>query len=881
MSVSKTKTKIPIWHHLPIADVSKILDVNCERGLGMDEVLKRQKLGRNALPEAKPVSRLRIVLSQFKSPLIYILIVAGGVTLFLREYTDAIVILAAVFVNAIVGYVQEFKASNTLRELKKILRVKAIVIRDGKEKEIFQEDLVKGDIVILKSGSKVPADARIIKSWNLKIQEAPLTGEWLGAEKVLKVLDEKTPLADRDNMAYMGTIVEDGEGRAIVTGIGSHTEIGKVAKLIGETKEEKTPYQKRLSHFSKIVGALVAGASILIFIEGVLTQRPFVEMFVTAVAVAVAAIPEGLPIAMTIILAIGMQRILKKKGLVRKLASAETLGSTSIIATDKTLTLTQGKMQMDIVKAEDVKLALQIAVLANEAFIENSGEAFRSWKIKGDPTSRALIEAAGEQGIFKPELEKTFHKISGIPFNTQNKFITSFYRKQGSVVAYVSGAPEKIISLSTKVKGKTRQSQFTKATASHLEKELEELTGRGLRVVAVAYKSLKGVKNVANNELGLDDVSDLTFVGFIGLKDPIRKEAKKAFGICRKAGMRTIIVTGDHMLTAKAVAEELDLPTKKENMMLGSELEELSETQLGKKLNSINVFARVEPKHKLRIIEAWQKKNHVVAMTGDGINDAAALKKADIGVALGSGTDVARDVSDIVLLDDNFSVLVAAVEEGRAILDNIRKVITYLLSDSFTEMILIGVAILFRLPLPITAVQILWVNLIEDGLPNIALAFEEKEKDLMKQKPIAHGSPLLTREMKIIIFAIGVITDFILLGLFLWLYYSIGVVGLGYIRTMIFAGLTIDSLFYVFSCKSLRRNIWHINIFSNKLLVISWVLGWVFLLGGVYLPIFQNLLKTVPLGRFDWLILSGLGLTKLLLIEATKYYFIVRHKTEV
>lgn len=877
----QAKRKTYIWHTLSVTKTVGVLKTDLEKGLTDQEVKQRQKTGKNELPEEKPTSRLQILLSQFKSPLIYILVAAGAVTLGLRHFTDTIVIWAAVFVNAAVGYFQEFKASDTLRELKKVLRVRAVVWRDGKEKEVFQEDLVRGDVIVLKTGNRVPADARIIKAWNLKIQEAPLTGEWLAASKTIRPLSEKTPLADRDSMAYMGTTVEDGEGKAVVTAIGKSTEIGKVAKLVTSTKEEKTPYQKKLARFSKIVGILIALVCALIFVEGIVTARPFVEMFVTAVAVAVAAIPEGLPIAMTVILALGMQRILKRKGLVRRLASAETLGSTSVIATDKTLTLTEGRMKVDIIAAEDKKLALEIAALANEAFVENPKDPFRSWKIRGRPTDKALVEAAGEHGVLRAELEKKYSQIDGIPFNSQDKFIASFYKKGPSLVAYVAGAPEKIIALSSRAKGKDRQRKLTKATALHFQKELENLTSRGLRVVAVAYKSLRDIKAPRNGKFQKQDVVDLTFVGFIGLKDPLRKEAKKAFRVCRKAGMRPIIVTGDHLLTAKAVATELGLKVKKENIMLGSELDELSDAKLQKSLSNINVFARVEPRHKLRIIEAWQKKNQVVAMTGDGINDAAALKKADIGVALGSGTDVARDVSDLVLLNDNFSILVAAVEEGRAILDNIRKVITYLLSDSFTEIILIGTAILFRLPLPITAVQILWVNLIEDGLPNIALAFEEKEKDLMQQKPAAHDTPLLTREMKIIIFAVGIITDLILLGLFFWLYRSVGASGIGYVRTMIFAGLTIDSLFYVFSCKSLRRNIWQINIFSNRLLVASWVLGWGFLLGAIYLPVLQGLLHTVPLAGFDWLILSCLGFTKLMLIELTKYYFIVRHKTNI
>lgn len=870
-----SKIKDHIWHSLAPQDVVKILNTDLEKGLTEKEVEMRQKFGRNELPQEKPLSRLRILFDQLKSPLIYILIIAGIITLALKEFTDSIVIFAAVALNVVVGYVQESKASNTLRELKKVLKVKATVFREEQEKEIPQEELVAGDIIILKTGNKVPADGRLIEAWNLKTNEAPLTGEWLAAEKTTKKLIPGTPLADRDNMVYMGTLIEDGGGKAIVTAIGQKTEIGKVAGLIKKTKEDKTPYQKRIARFSKIIGIAITVIAVAIFVEGILAGRNFAEMFITAVAVAVAAIPEGLPVAMTVILALGMQRILKRKGLVRKLVSAETLGSTSIIATDKTLTLTEGKMQLSEVRGGDNKLILKIAVLANEAFVENPQDRPRSWKIRGRPTDRALVSGAAEAGFYQPQLEKEFPKIAEISFNAQNKYIAILRKSRQGKILYVAGAPEKIIERSNRIKGKEGQKKLTQKGVLRLNQELEKMTGKGLRVVALAYK------NVQKEELRPEMVKDLIFTGFIGLKDPLRKEVQEAFKICQRAGMRPIIVTGDHLLTAKAVARELGLDIKRESIMLGTELDQLSDQELEKKLKNIHVFARVEPSHKLRIVEAWQKKNQVVAMTGDGINDAAALKKADIGVALGSGTDVAKEVSDLVLLDDNFSVIVAAVEEGRAILDNIRKVITYLLSDSFTEIILIGTAIIAKIPLPISAVQILWVNLLEDGFPNIALAFEPKEKDLMKQAPMNHHISLLTREMKVLIFVIGIFTDLVLLGIFFWLYNQNGASRLDYIRTMIFAALTIDSLFYVFSCKSLRKSLWKINIFSNKFLVAAWAFGILFLLAGIYLPVFQNLLKTVPLGWRDWGILSVLGLINLIAIEGAKYYFIARHETDI
>ena len=862
------------WHNLSAEKVAEVLKTDTDKGLSEKEVILRQrKFGPNSLPEKKPLSQIKIFLEQFRSILIYILIVSGVITLILKEWTDMVVIFFAVILSTVVGYIQENKASNALRELKKVLKVKAICFRNGREKEIFQKDLVPGDIIILKAGDKVPADGRIIKSSNLRINEAALTGEWLTAAKHSRFLRKEITIADRENMVYMGTIVEQGEGEAIITGTGLNTEIGRVALLIRETREEKTPYQKKLSYFSGIVGIIIIFICFFIFLEGLIKGAGFIEMFTTAIAVAVASIPEGLPVAMTIILALGMQRILKKKGLVRKLSAAETLGSTSIICTDKTLTLTQGKMEVSQVKSKNKAFCTKIAVLCNEAFIENPESPQKSWKIIGRPTDKALLVFGEKMGLSKLKLEKKLPKIDEIPFNSQNKFIATLRQDKKKNLLFVSGAPEKIINLSSKILEKNNEKIINQTISLKLKQELEELTGKGLRVIAVAYRKIKATKLKKKN------ISNLTFVGFIGLKDPLRKDTKKAIGICIKAGMKPIIVTGDHMLTALAVAKEIGLDVKEENIIQGKDLDKMSYREFQKSINKIYVYARVEPRHKLRIIHGWQHKGEVVAMTGDGINDAPALKKADIGIAFGSGTEVAKEVSDLVLLNDNFSVIVAAVEEGRAILDNIRKVITYLLASSFTEIILVGVSIMAGFPLPIIAVQILWVNLIEDGFPSIALAFEPKEKGLMAQKPYGHDAPLLTREMKVIIFIIGLLTDLMLLGLFFWLWNKNH--DITYVRTMIFAALSIDSIFYVFSCRSLRKNLWHINIFSNKLLVIAWVVSILALMATLYLPIFNTLLKTVPLGFYDWIILVGLGLIELGLIEATKHYFIVRHETNI
>lgn len=854
------------WHSLEKEKVVELLKSNEYRGLTDREANYRlQKFGRNMLPEEKALSGLSIFLEQFRSPLIYILVIAGIVTLILKNLTDAVVIFGAVFLNTIVGFLQEHKANQTLRALKKVVKHRAEVLRGGNLKIIDSEELVPGDIIVLNPGDKVPADGRIIECSDLGINEMALTGEWLTAKKSLEILPEETPLADRDNMIYMGCVVEEGKAKAVVIGAGIRTEIGRVAQLLKETKEEKTPYQKKLVRFSKIIGIIVGMISFAIFLEGMVVGREFIEMFTTAVAVAVAAIPEGLPVAMTVVLALGMQRILSKKGLVRRLASAETLGSTSVIATDKTATLTEGQMIVSQIIGEKF-LALRAAVLTSEAFIENPDEPKEKWVIRGRPTDRALLKAGMEKGIVqKKELEKK--KLYELPFNPINKWAAALYEKNGEKILYICGAPEKVLEFSN----------LTEREREKWEEKLEKLARRGLRIVATGYKTIRTIRgrtSVNFAEVG-PLLTDLTFAGLISLHDPIRKEAKEAIKVCCQAGMRPIIVTGDHKLTAKAVAEELGLKIKDENILEGKDLDELSDREFDEILPQIQIYARVEPGHKMRIISAWQERGEVVAMTGDGINDAPALKKADIGVALGSGTEVAKEASDLILLNDSFSIIIAAVEEGRAIIDNIRKVITYLLSDSFTEIILIGTSLFLGWPLPVIAVQILWVNLIEDGPLALCLAFEPKEKDLMRQNPQAHNTPLLTREMKALIFIIGLTTDLLLLGLLFWLInYS------GYeiprIRSIIFAGLTIDSIFYIFSCKSLRKNIWHINPFSNKFLVSAWIFGAIALIAALYLPGLQILLKTVPLNLFDWQLVLGLGLLNIILIEGAKWYFIAK-----
>ena len=884
------------WHVLNVETVLKELKAS-KNGLSEKEAKERlHRFGLNKLPEEKPVSKLKIFFEQFKSPLIYILVIAGFVTLALQDWTDSVVIFAAVFLNAAIGYFQENKTSRILLKLRKVIHDKAIVIRQGQEKQISQTQIAAGDIIILQAGDKIPADARLIENLSLKVNESVLTGEWLAADKSLKKLPQGTSLADRKNMVYMGTVVESGRAKAIVVGIGLNTEIGKIAISLKTLEEERTPYQKKIARFSKIIALIVGIISIAIFVGGAISGRDILEMFVTAVAVAVAAIPEGLPVAITVILALGMERILKKKGLVRRLIAAEVLGSTSVICTDKTGTLTQAKMQVADVfadsKAFPHELALKISLLCSEAFVENIKEPMSKWIIRGRPTEKALLSAALQSGLRRKALEKKEPQIDILPFDSVYKYSAALHQfNETQDILYLLGAPEIILEKSKYFESNKGKEKLSKKKIEELTRKYEMLDKQGLRLIAAGYRKIKQtdlafdlkkeseIKEISEMEkqnIYEKHLKEMVFVAFIAIKDPLRKEVKEAIKTCQQAGMRPIIVTGDHRLTAQAIAKELGILAENKNIIEGKEFEKISDKEFKKKLKDITIYARVEPQQKLRIIEAWQARGEVVAMTGDGVNDAPALKKANIGLALGSGTDVAKEASDLVLLTDNFSIIVTAVKEGRTIVDNIRKVITLLFSNAFGEMILIGASIIAGWPLPILAAQILWVNLIEDSLPAIALGFEKSEKGVMKRKPEDPKASLLTKEIKALAFIIGIVTSFILLGLFIWLFKK--ELDLAEIRTIVFAALAIDTIFYVFSCKNLRKNIWQINLFSNPYLILSWIFAVAMLMGAIYIPFLQVLLKTVPLNFFDWGLVFTIGVINLFLIELTKFFFIKTKK---
>jgi len=881
------------WHTSPLQKISQKLKTNFETGLTEEEAQKRrQNFGLNEIQEKKQNHKLKVFFDQFKSPLIYILIIAGSISLILKAYTDAGVIFGAVLMQVILGFAQEYKASKALAKLKKSIKVRTIVLRDGQKKEIDQSQLVAGDVGILRAGDKVPADGRIIDGDNLKINEAILTGEWLAVHKKNLIIKEETILSERENMLYMGTTVESGQGKFVVTSIAEKTEIGKIALNLS-AKEEQTTLQKKTAKLSKVIGFFLAITVITIFLEGILKGKEFLVIFNISVATAVAAIPEGLIISLTVILALGMQRILKKKGLVKRLASAETLGSASVICTDKTGTLTQAKMEtagiltgekellkkngsffseIDTKSSSAHALALKITLLSTSAFIENPNDAFKNWILRGTPTEKALLQAGISFNLDKQKIEKEEPQITELLFTPENKFaakLRQFSNKEN--ILYLTGAPEVILEKSIYIYVNNQEKKLFEENKKNLSIKYELLSKKGFRILAVGYKKIQKQKDELNQNIE-DLCQEIVFVGFIALHDPLRPKTAISIALCQKAGIRPIIVTGDHKLTAKKIAEEIGMKIEAKNILEGKDLENLTDKEFEQKIKDIKIYARLNPYQKIRIVQAWQKQGEIVAMTGDGVNDALALKKADIGIALGSGTEIAKEAADLILLNDDFNVIVEGIKEGRAIVDNIRKVITYLLSDSFTEVILIGVSIILGLPLPLLPLHILWVNLIEDGLPSIALAFEKREKDVMQRKPEKNLN-LLNTEMKVLIFLIGIITDVLLLGLFLGLI-KYSSYSLTHIQSIIFACLTIDSLFFIFSCKSLRKNVWQVNPFSNQFLNFAWIFGIFALLLALYFPPLQNILKLCPLNFTDWQIVLGLGFLNFGLIEFTKWIFI-------
>ncbi|MCK4524991.1 MAG: HAD-IC family P-type ATPase [Candidatus Andersenbacteria bacterium] len=888
------------WCNLGLKEVLHNLK-SSKSGLSADEAEKRlKKYGRNELPKKEKFTKLDVAISQFKSPLVYILLIAAFVSFTLKEFVDTGVILFAVAINAVVGFIQETKAERALEKLKQMIDHRSYAIRNGIEKEISSTNIVPGDIIVLRAGDRVPADGRILEVHEFDIDESSLTGESVPVSKLVEILDQKGISESKKNMAYMGTSVVRGRGVMVVSSTGVNTKFGQIALLLKETEEEKTPLQIKLAEFSKLFGILTLVMVVSIIAIGLYREIRFEEIFITAVAIAVAAIPEGLLVAVTVILAIGMQRILKKGSLVRKLVAAETLGSTTVICTDKTGTLTEGEMQVDhiitmasefslrkegnkrvkVIEEEKHKLdhmvAIKIGMICNNAMIENPNDELEKWIIHGDYTERALLQSGINVGFDLEKIKKDFVKIEEIPFSSERKLMATLNQEDSDdYKMYVKGAPEEIINRSKYVLVEGEKRQMTEDDIKLIKKKQNDLSRKGLRIISVAFRSVKKDISARFKEGNEDEIiSELVFVGLIALKDPLRKEAKDTIKLAKEAGIRTIMITGDNRLTAKTIANELGMKVDDNNILDGEKLDQMSTKEFNNIVNKIKVYARVSPHHKSRIVDAWQSKGEVVAMTGDGVNDAPALKSADIGVALGSGTEVAKETADIVLLDNNFKTIITAVEQGRVIYENIRKVILYLVSDSFSEVIIIAGSLIIGLPVPLVAAQILWINLVTDGFPDVALTLEPKEPNIMKEPPRKKNEPLLNFEIKTLIYAISIASGVLSLAVF---WYVLDVTGeFQRASTIAFSILAIDSLIYVFSIRSLRHSIFAKNIFSNKYLIVAVLLGFSFQLAAIYHPFLQKVLQTVSLDLYDWSLIAFICAVELVLIEGIKYLFIIK-----
>ncbi|MFZ2555870.1 MAG: cation-transporting P-type ATPase [Minisyncoccia bacterium] len=832
--------------------------------------IRLRHFGHNTLPRGKRFTVLGILTRQFSSPLIFILIIAACLTIFLREWVETVVILFAIGVNAALGFYQEFRAENTLEKLTTYIKERARVLRDDTEEEIDSTLLVPGDIIHLSYGSRVPADARLLESNDLSVDESVLTGESLPVEKSLDVLSEGTILPERANMVFAGTLVVEGSASALVATTGRYTEIGRIAELVSETKREETPLQRALSRLGWFIFAGIAVLVAIIFFLGLARGLEILPMLLIAVAISVGAIPEALPIALTVILAVGVERLAGRKGIMRNLAAAETLGSTTVIMTDKTGTLTEANMRLvdirtrtELLEApgaketlshlgEHEKEILEAALWGADVVLENPDAAKTEWNFTGKPIEAAIARAAHEAGIDVRAFGRA--RSSLLTFNSTNKFSISGNHAKEVYVAV--GAPDILLA----------RSRLTKDDYLAIESHIHAVSSEGKRLLGVARLPSEKAVHLRSGVAKADHAADLEFMGVLVFRDPIRPEAKAAIEKMEHLGTRVVMLTGDLKGTAIAVAHELGWEVGEGNVLTGDELHRFSDEELIDMLPNVKIFSRVTPEDKLRIGKLYQKRGEVVAMTGDGVNDAPALKAVDIGIALGSGTDVAKSVAGLVLLDDNFKTIVAAIEEGRRILENIRKVFVYLTSTCLDAVILVGGALAFGLPLPLSALQIIWVNFFADSLPALSFAFD-KEYEARKNP----GSEILTREVRVLSIGVGILTSALLFGLY-WTLIHLGI-DTNEAQSMIFVCFALYGLIIAYSFRSLTRSIFSMPIFDNTALNASVAFGVILILASMLIPFLRELLGLTPLTPLLIGIVALWLVVNIGLVETTKWGF--------
>ena len=880
------------WHRMEAEEVLRILKSSL-KGLSNEEAIERlRKFGFNELKGKKKTSPLQVFLAQFKSTFVIMLLIAVLISAVIgwfeaeaaaepraviETYVDAIAIGAIVILNAIIGFVQEYRSEKAIEAMEKLTAPKARVIRNGKEMYIPAREVVPGDILILEAGDRVAADGRLLEAVDLSVNEAILTGESNPVSKSLNVLAEETPPAERRNMVFMGTYVTYGRGKAIVTSTGMNTQFGRIAGMVQAVKKEEIPLKLKLDRFSKRLGVLIVVVSAaIILLELLRVGKVEVEIFMTSVALAVSAVPEGLPAIVTVTLALGARELARRNAVIRRLASVETLGSTTVICSDKTGTLTRGEMtvrrifinnrtvevtgigyepegefylnrkRIDPRKDQHLNLLLRICALCNNAHYDGR-------EVIGDPTEGALIIAAAKGGIYRNKLEKDYPRIKEIPFSSERKRMTTIHETpNGHRVAYMKGSPETVLQLCRYIYRNGEERILDIKTRKEILKINEEMAGQALRILGIAYRNIDG--DVKGDGGRIEE--NLVFVGLVGMIDPPREEAKEAVALCRKAGIKTVMITGDHKLTAMAIAREIGI-MKDELALTGRELDQMDDEEFEKIVERVSVYARVSPEHKLRIVRTLKKRGHIVAMTGDGVNDAPALKQADIGIAMGiTGTDVTKEASDMILADDNFATIVKAVEGGRIIYDNIRKFIRFLLALNFTELILVGSFAIIGLPLPLLPAMILWLNLVTDGPPAVALSKDPPADDVMQRPPrnpeegILHGMILFILASSLIQLAAEV-------WAFWWGFTIVG--SLKKARTMVFLVACFYELIVVWNCRSEKRNAFKVGFLTNKSLIIAVAVSIISTLAVIYIPILRLIFQTVTLDLLEWILVIFLS----------------------
>lgn len=876
-----------MWFAKSQEEVLRELQVNAETGLTTEEAKSRlDRYGPNKLEGKPKKSMIKLFFEQLKDMLIYVLLGAAVVTLLIGEYVDAIIILAVVILNAAIGVIQENKAEKAIEALQQMTTPRALVRRDGEVKEIGSEDIVPGDIVILDAGRFISADLRLLESANLQIEESALTGESVPTDKMADTIhsDPKTPIGDKSNMAFMSTLVTYGRGEGIAVATAMDTEMGKIAKILGDDDKELTPLQKKLEELGKVLGFIAIGICVVMFVIALFQKRDLFEMFLTSISLAVAAIPEGLPAIVAIVLALGVTRMSRINAIVKKLPAVETLGSVNIICSDKTGTLTQNKMSVVKHYVSSTQNKDEPPVELIKSLVLCSDATFEEGKATGDPTEVALIVFGNEHNLVKRSLDAEYKRVSEKPFDSDRKLMSTLTVTRTGYRVHTKGAIDQLLQISTSAVVDGEVIPLTEELKQQYLKAAEDMSDEALRVLAAAYKDTDRILEPDEME------QELTILGFVGMIDPPRLEVKDSISEAKMAGITPVMITGDHKNTAVAIAKELGIANSIEQSMTGAEIDELSDEAFSQKINTYRVFARVSPEHKVKIIKAFKAKGNIVSMTGDGVNDAPSLKYADIGVAMGiTGTDVSKGASDMILTDDNFTTIVHAIKEGRNIYLNIRKTVIFLLSCNLGEVLAVLASILFFWPVPLLPTQILWVNLVTDTLPAIALGVDPGDKDAMKRKPRDPNESFFANGA-----ALRAIIGGVLIGSITLFAFYLGLHEFGYnlnssniseeamtnARTMSFVVLASSQLFYSLSMRSSTKFIFQVGLFTNKYLLGAVIIGLVLQFGVISIPFMANAFKVQFLSLPDWGWVIGLGLVPLIVNEIIKVFLLGGRNSE-